>query len=98
MVGGSNHVNTGEGYAIHLDGKLLAESKTGVPNRQGGQPRGGHIHADHLDDLKDGKVTIAVTSFLQKHRRGNPIPPSGHLTVWIEEQKIPPVMVPRADR
>ncbi|MFT4548226.1 MAG: hypothetical protein ACI8XO_004964 [Verrucomicrobiales bacterium] len=89
VVGGSNHVTTGEGYAIHIDGKLLAESKTGVPNRQGGQPRGGHVYADLLDELKDGKVSIAVTSFLQLNKRGKPIPPSGHITVWIEEQKIP---------
>ncbi len=91
VLGGSNHVNTGEGYAIYLDGKLLAESTTGVPNRQGGQPRGGHIFAESLEDLRDGEVTLAVTSFLQLHKRGNPIPPTGHLTVWIEEQKIPPV-------
>ena len=74
-----------------IDGKLLAESKTGVPNRQGGQPRGGHIYADFRDDLNDGKVCIAVTSFLQLKKRGKPIPPSGHLTVWLEEQKIPPI-------
>jgi len=89
VVGGSNHVSTGEGYAIYLDGKLLAESTSGVPNRQGGQPRGGHIYSGFLNDLRDGKVTLAVTSFLQFHKSGNPIPPSGHLTVWIEEQKIP---------
>jgi alpha-galactosidase len=91
VVGGSNHVTTGEGYAIYVNGKLLNESKTGVPNRQGGQPRGGHVYADFLPDLKNGKVTIAVSAFLQMHKRGNPIPPAGHTTVWIEEQKIPPV-------
>lgn len=91
VVGGSNHVNTGEGYAIYLDGKLVAESKLGVAVRQGGQPRGAHLFAEHLEALKDGEVTLAVTSFLQRHKRGNPIPPSGHLTVWIEEQKIPPL-------
>ena len=92
VVGGSNHVNTGEGFAIYLDGKLLAESTSGVAVRQGGQPRGAHVYSENLSALKDGKVTIAVTSFLQIHRRGKPIPPSGHLTVWIEEQKIPPVI------
>jgi len=92
IVGGSNHVNSGEGYAIYVNGKLLAESKTGVPNRQGGQPRGGHIYADFRDEFKGGKVTIAVMSFLRyNHPRKKPYPPRGHITVWMEEQKIPPV-------
>jgi len=92
VVGGSNHVNSGEGYAIYVNGKLLAESKTGVPNRQGGQPRGGHIYADFRGEFKGGKVTIAATSFLRyNHPRQKPYPPRGHLTVWMEEQKIPPV-------
>ena len=29
-VGGSAHANMGEGYAIYVNGKLLAESKGGV--------------------------------------------------------------------
>ncbi len=92
VVGGSNHVNSGEGYAIYVNGKLLAESKTGVPNRQGGQPRGGHIYADFRNEFKGDKVTIAVMSFLRyNHPRRKPYPPRGHITVWMEEQKIPPM-------
>ena len=86
VVGGSNHVNAGEGYAIYINGKLLAESKTGVPNRSGGQPRGTHVYADFRDEFKGGKGTIAATSFL----RHGPTT-SGHMTVWIEEQKLPPL-------
>jgi hypothetical protein len=86
MVGGSNHVNSGEGFAIHINGKLLAESDSGVPNRAGGQPRGAHVYADVLNEFKGGKATIAATSFL----RYGPAA-SGHLTVWIEEQKLPPL-------
>jgi hypothetical protein len=37
---------------------------------------------------RPGKVTIAVKGFLQFAAK-NPIPPAGHLTVWIEEQKLP---------
>jgi hypothetical protein len=70
---------------------LLAESKVGVFSRQGGQPRGSHIYADFRDEFKDGKVTIAATSFLRYNNRSGVIPPRGHLTLWIEEQKIPPV-------
>jgi hypothetical protein len=91
VVGGSNHVSTGEGYAIHVNGKLLAESTTGVPNRAGGQPRGGHIYADLRSEFSGGKVTIAATSFLQSFKKKAVVPPCGHLTLWIEEQKLPPL-------
>ena len=92
VVGGSNHVNAGEGFAIYVNGKLLAESKTGVGMRQGGQPRGGHIYTDFRSEFKGGKVTIAAMSFLRyNHPRKKPYPPRGHITVWMEEQKIPPV-------
>jgi len=91
VLGGSNHVNTGEGYAIYLNGKLFAESNSGVPNRQGGQPRGGHVYADLRDEFKGGKVTIAATSFLRYNNPRGPLPPYGHLSLWIEEQKVPPV-------
>jgi len=92
VVGGSAHVNAGEGFAIYVNGKLLARSNSGVGKRQGGQPRGGHIYADFRDEFKGGKVTIAATSFLRyNHPRKKPYPPSGHFTLWMEEQKIPPV-------
>ncbi|MEI6177207.1 MAG: hypothetical protein WCS43_09965, partial [Verrucomicrobiota bacterium] len=75
---------------IYVNGKLLAESKEGVPTRVGGLPRGGYVFTDLRDEFKGGKVTIAVKSFLQYANKSGPIPPSGHLTVWMEEQKLPP--------
>ncbi len=87
VIGGSNHVNTGEGYAIYVNGKLLTESGSGVPNRQGGQPRGGHLYSDVLQDMPGGRTTIAVKSFLRYGVRGPS--PQGHLTVWLEEQQLP---------
>ncbi len=90
LVGGSNHINAGTGYKIYADGKLLAESGAGVAKRQGGQPRGGHIYADLKPEFADGEVTIAVqTSLRTTHPRIKPYPPSGHLSVWVQEQKIP---------
>ena len=92
VVGGSNHVNGGDGFAIYVNGKLLAESKAGVGKRQGGQPRGAHVYADFRNEFKGGKVTIAAMSFLRyNHPRTKPYPPRGHITLWMEEQKIPPV-------
>lgn len=40
VVGGSAHVNAGESFSIHVNGKLLCESTAGVGKRQGRQPRG----------------------------------------------------------
>ena len=91
VVGGSNHVMSGEGYAIYANGKLLTQSSSGVPNRAGGQPRGGHVYSDLRGEFKGGKVTIAATSFLQFNKKGAVIPPRGHFTLWMEEQKIPPL-------
>ncbi len=92
VVGGAAHVNSGEGYAIYVNGKLLAESKTGVAVRQGGQPRGAHIYSDFLDEFKGGKVTLAATSFLRhNHPRRGIQPPRGHISLQIEEQKLPPL-------
>ena len=90
VVGGSAHVNSGEGYAIYINGKLMAESKTGVAVRQGGQPRGAHIYSDFIDEFKGGQVTLAVTSFLRyNHPRRGLQPPRGHISLQIEEQKLP---------
>jgi len=91
VVGGSAHVNAGEGYAIYVNGKLLAESNAGVGRRQGGQPRGGHIYNEFRSEFKGGKVTIAATSFLRYNNPRGLIPPRGHFTLWMEEAKIPPV-------
>lgn len=91
-LGGAAHVNSGEGYAIYLNGKLLAESERGVAVRQGGQPRGAHVVEDFRKEFKDGRVTIAVKSFLRyNHPRHGIQPPKGHLSLMIEEMKIPPL-------
>jgi len=63
-----------------------------VGKRQGGQPRGGQIYADFRNEFKGGKVTIAATGFLRyNHPRITTSPPRGHIAVWMEEQKVPPM-------
>ncbi len=92
VLGGAAHVNSGEGFGIYVNGKLLAESNTGVAVRQGGQPRGTHIYNEFREEFQGGKATIAATSFLRyNHPRTKPYPPRGHLTLRIEEQKLSPV-------
>ncbi|UCG48398.1 MAG: hypothetical protein JSU94_01225, partial [Phycisphaerales bacterium] len=91
VVGGSAHVNAGEGYAIYVNGKLLAQSSDGVGKRQGGQPRGGFIYNDFRDEFRGRKVTIAGMSFLRYNNPKGSIPPRGHFSLWIEEAKTPPL-------
>lgn len=92
VVGGSAHPFAGEGFALYVNGKLFAESKTGY-YKTGGDARGGHIFSDFLPDFQGGKVTIAVKSFLRRTGQiGKPAPPNGHLSVWIEEVTVPDVV------
>ena len=85
-------MNSGEGFAIYINGEQLAESATGVAVRQGGQPRGAYVYSDFLDEFKGGKVTIAATSFLRyNHPRRGVQPPRGNFSMWMEEQRVPTV-------
>ncbi|MDG2224530.1 MAG: sialate O-acetylesterase [Rubripirellula sp.] len=94
VVGGSCHVNAGEGFALYIDGKQMAESKDGVYRRQGGQPRGSHIYKEFIPALEDGNVLIAVKSFLRYNHPRTEVYPRGHISVWMEEMKIPPIQQP----
>jgi alpha-galactosidase len=85
VVGGSAHVNAGEGYAIYINGKQLIEYPSGVGKRQGGQPRGAFIDKDFVKEFQGGTVTIAAISFL-RFKEGIP---QGHFNLWLEEMKIP---------
>jgi len=92
VIGGSAHVNAGEGYAIYINGKQLVEIGSGVGKREGGQPRGAFIDRDSIKEFQGGKVTIAATSFLKYyHPRNGSIPPQGFFNLWLEEMKIPPL-------
>jgi hypothetical protein len=92
VIGGSCHVQGGDGFELYVNGKLLAQSNAGVGKRQGGAPRGGHIWSTFRDDFKGGKVTIAAMSFLRyNHPRIKVYAPRGHMTIMLEEMKLPPM-------
>lgn len=91
VVGGASHVKSGAGWTLYVNGKQLG-SGGAVRVRQGGQPRGAHFYADLLPELESGQVTFAVTSSLWKGRTS----PRGHLSIRLEEQKIPEQLLPAA--
>ncbi|MBI1336838.1 MAG: hypothetical protein GC164_07740 [Phycisphaera sp.] len=88
VVGGGNHAWAGEGFAVYINGKLFAEEQSA--KFKNGGISGRYFYNDFLPDLESGKITVAVKSFLRRsQQRGNPAPPSGHLSVWLEEAKLP---------
>lgn len=89
-VDGSIHDNSGEGFAVYINGKLLAEEKNGVTAWRAQGLRGSHISADLLNEFKGGKVTIAVANFpMSNYDPARFIPVLRPLSVWVEEMKIP---------
>lgn len=89
LIGGSSHVNGGDGLAVYLNGKLITEQTRGVGRNRGGKPRGVFIDEELAKEFTGGKVTIAVKSFLRMHRRSKVI--GNLITIWMEEMKIPPL-------
>jgi len=96
-VAGSARANTGDGYAIYINGKLLADVKGGIVawRREGGRPRGSHIWNDFRDEFHGAPVTLAVAGFpMNNWRDDHFIPDREPLRVWIEEMKIPALLGP----
>ena len=91
-VDGSIHKNSGEGFAVYVNGKLLGKWNEGVTAFRRQMHRGSHIWNDFRDEFKGGKVTIAVENFpMSNYSPDRFIPILRPLSVWIEEQKIPPL-------
>ncbi len=94
-VNDGNHVGSGGGHVIYINGELLIEAKTCNGRGSGGLPKGAYITRDFMDDFKGGKVCIAVMTFLRnndkyKVKPSKPVP-QGKFSLHIEEQKLPPM-------
>jgi alpha-galactosidase len=89
-VNGSIHDNSGEGFALYLNGKALAQIDQGVKGWRKQGLRGSHVWQENLDDFKGGKVTIALANYpMNNWDPEHFIPAIGPLSVWVEEQKLP---------
>ena len=105
ILGGAGCDRSGEGFAIYVNGKLLTKSDGGFFRYSG--IRGAYVFDDILPEFKSGKVTIAVINFLRyTHFRNKttyfgphpeyyakPVPPNGHVNLWMEEAKLPPAIL-----
>jgi hypothetical protein len=85
LVGGSSHVGTGEGWAVYVNGRKLAEEKGARGRNSGGLPKGAFITTEWFDVFKNGgTVDVAAIAFLsaRKDKQNN-------INIWFEEMTMP---------
>ena len=93
-TGQGQHVGSGSGFRIYINGKLLYEVKAGNGRRVGGRPRGAYVTQDFVEEFSRGEVTIAAIAFLRYGSKAivtMPPVPQGTFSIWLEEMKLPPL-------
>ena len=94
VVGGAGHPWSGEGFALYLYGAQVAEMTGGYyKSNQAVAARGVHVFKDLRPEVEGKEVTLAVKAFLRQNGfRGKAAPPSGHISLWLEEATLPPAL------
>ena len=109
ILGGAGCDRSGEGFAIYVNGKLLTQVNGGFFRYSG--IRGALVFDDILPEFESGKVTISIINFLRyTHFRNKttyfgphpdyyakPVPPNGHVDLWMEEAELSPAILEAAD-
>jgi len=93
-TGQGQHVGSGSGFRVYINGRLLYEAKEGNGRRVGGRPRGAFITADFAKEFAKGEITVAATAFLRYGSKAivtMPPVPQGTFGIWLEEMKLPPL-------
>ena len=94
-VNTGDHVGSGGGHLIYLNGKPLVESKQGGGRGSGGRPKGAYITKEFREDFEKGEVAIAVKTFIRYNAKYSTKPtsktPQGKFSLHLEEQKLPPM-------
>jgi len=94
-INDGNHVGSGGGHIIYVNGKQLIEAKTCNGRGSGGLPKGAYFTREFMDDLSGGNVCIAAMTFLRNNDKYSVKPskpvPQGKFSLHIEEQKLPPM-------
>jgi len=94
-VNSGDHVGSGGGHLIYINGKKLIETRQGGGRGSGGLPKGAYITQDFRQEFKSGHVTIAVKAFIRYNDKYSTKPksrlPQGKISVHLAEQKLPPM-------
>ncbi|MFT5522104.1 MAG: hypothetical protein ACI9G1_000682 [Pirellulaceae bacterium] len=94
-VNDGDHVGSGGGHIVYINGRPLIETKSCNGRGAGGLPKGAYITKDFLADFKGGQITIAVKTFLRFGDKYKVKPssrvPQGKISVHLEQQKLPPM-------
>lgn len=92
VIGGGNHPWAGEGFVVYVNGKKFAEEENA--KFKNGGTSGMYFFNEFLPDLESGRLTVAVHSFLRRSgQSGKSAPPRGHLSVWLEAARMPPLLL-----
>ena len=86
LVGGRSHVYTGDGWAVYVNGRMIAEAKSMGGMGSGGLPKGAFITTEWFNDFKGGKVVVAAIAFFSPRKDKN-----NNINIWFEEMKMPPM-------
>ncbi|MCH2060806.1 MAG: DUF6288 domain-containing protein [Verrucomicrobiales bacterium] len=94
-VNDGNHVGSGGGHIIYINGKQLIEVTKCNGRGSGGLPKGAYITEEFMDDLRSGNLCIAAMTFLRNNDKYKVKPSKpvsqGKFSIHIEEQKLPPM-------
>lgn len=94
-VNDGNHVGSGGGHKIYINGKPLIEVKQGNGRGSGGLPKGAYITKEFLEDLRQGEISIGVLTFIRYNDKYKTKPksriPQGKISLHLEKQKLPPM-------
>jgi hypothetical protein len=91
VVGGMSHNNSGDGYEIYVDGKLLEKREAGVKARAGGKAISTAITKDMWETMQNEPIVAAKGFCSIPPGRRSPGVPRNHFSIWVQEMKCPEI-------
>ncbi|MFK7789236.1 MAG: DUF6288 domain-containing protein [Phycisphaeraceae bacterium] len=94
-INDGDHVGPGGGNIVYINGKEFVEKEQCNGRGSTGQPNGGFVTQEFLDDFNGDEVTIAIKTFLRYNDKYKAKPTDdteqGKISIHFEEQKLPPM-------